>query len=144
MGNILDILKVSASGMKAQRIRMEVIATNLANVHTTRTEEGGPYTKKDVVFSSADVSERDSFDSVLSKKIEGVKVDNIINSTKHFERVYDPGHPDADKEGYVTNPNVNLMEEMSDMISATRSYEANINVINTAKEMFMKTLEIGK
>ncbi len=144
MGNILDILKVSTSGMKAQRIRMEVIATNLANVHTTRTEEGGPYTKKDVVFSSADVSEGDSFDSVLSKKIEGVKVDNIINSTKHFERVYDPGHPDADKEGYVTNPNVNLMEEMSDMISATRSYEANINVINTAKEMFMKTLEIGK
>ncbi|HOF58690.1 MAG TPA: flagellar basal body rod protein FlgC [Syntrophorhabdaceae bacterium] len=144
MGNILDILKVSASGMKAQRIRMEVIATNLANVHTTRTEEGGPYTKKDVVFSSADVSEGDSFDSVLSKKIEGVKVDNIVNSTKHFERVYDPGHPDADKEGYVTNPNVNLMEEMSDMISATRSYEANINVINTAKEMFMKTLEIGK
>jgi len=144
MGNILDILKVSASGMKAQRIRMEVIATNLANVHPTRTEEGGPYTKKDVVFSSADVSEGDSFDSVLSKKIEGVKVDNIINSTKHFERVYDPGHPDADKEGYVTNPNVNLMEEMSDMISATRSYEANINVINTAKEMFMKTLEIGK
>jgi len=144
MGNILDILKVSASGMKAQRIRMEVIATNLANVHTTRTEEGGPYTKKDVVFSSADVSEGDSFDSVLSKKIEGVKVDNIINSTKHFERVYDLGHPDADKEGYVTNPNVNLMEEMSDMISATRSYEANINVINTAKEMFMKTLEIGK
>jgi len=85
MGNILDILKVSASGMKAQRIRMEVIATNLANVHTTRTEEGGPYTKKDVVFSSADVSEGDSFDSVLSKKIEGVKVDNIINSTKHFK-----------------------------------------------------------
>lgn len=144
MGGILDILKVSASGLKAQRIRMEVIATNLANIHTTRTEEGGPYTKKEVVFSSADVSEGDSFDSVLSKKIEGVKVENIVKSTKHFEKIYDPGHPDADKEGYVTNPNVNLMEEMADMISATRSYEANINVVNTTKEIFMKTLEIGK
>lgn len=144
MSGILDILKVSASGLKAQRIRMEVIATNLANVHTTRTEEGGPYTKKEVVFSTTDVSDGNDFGDVLSRKIEGVKVDNIINSTKNFERVYDPGHPDADKEGYVTNPNVNLMEEMADMISATRSYEANINVVNTTKEMFMKTLDIGK
>jgi len=144
MGGILDILRVSASGLKAQRIRMEVIATNLANIHTTRTEEGGPYTKKEVVFTTTDVSEAGKFGSMLSKKIDGVKVESIINSTKNFERVYDPGHPDADPEGYVTNPNVNLMEEMADMISATRSYEANINVVNTTKEMFTKTLEIGK
>jgi flagellar basal-body rod protein FlgC len=142
--SILDILRISASGLKAQRVRMEVIATNLANIQTTRTDEGGPYNKKEVVFATTDVSEGGGFGKMLSDKIEGVKVDKITNSKKHFEKAYDPGHPDADSEGYVTSPNVNLMEEMADMISATRSYEANINVVNTTKEMFMKTLEIGK
>jgi flagellar basal-body rod protein FlgC len=142
--SILDILKISASGLKAQRIRMEVIATNLANIQTTRTDEGGPYAKKEVVFTTTDVSEAGGFGKMFSEKIEGVKVEEIANSKKHFEKAYDPGHPDADNEGYVTSPNVNLMEEMADMISATRAYEANINVVNTTKEMFMKTLEIGK
>lgn len=142
--SILNILKISASGLKAQRIRMEIIATNLANIHTTRTDEGGPYTKKEVVFRTEDLSEPEGFGKVLSEKIEGVKVEEITKSNKGFEKVYDPGHPDADKEGYVVYPNVNLMEEMADMISATRSYEANINVVNTTKEMFVKTLEIGK
>ncbi|HOJ43266.1 MAG TPA: flagellar basal body rod protein FlgC, partial [Syntrophorhabdaceae bacterium] len=95
-------------------------------------------------FKTADVSEKEEFDRLLSQKIEGVKVEEIAKSNKNFEKVYDPGHPDADREGYVTYPNVNLMEEMADMISATRSYEANINVINTTKEMFLKTLDIGK
>ncbi|MCX7965783.1 MAG: flagellar basal body rod protein FlgC [Syntrophorhabdaceae bacterium] len=142
--SLLDILKIGASGLKAQRIRMETIATNLANIHTTRTDEGGPYAKKEVVFRTTDVSEKNEFGKILSEKIEGVKVEEITKSNKNFEKVYDPGHPDADKEGYVTYPNVNLMEEMADMISATRSYEANINVINTTKEMFIKTLDIGK
>jgi len=141
---LLDILKIGASGLKAQRIRMETIATNLANIHTTRTDEGGPYVKKEVVFRATDVSEKEAFGKVLSEKIEGVKVEEIAKSNKNFEKIYDPGHPDADKEGYVVYPNVNLMEEMADMISATRSYEANINVINTTKEMFLKTLDIGK
>jgi len=141
---ILDILRISASGLKAQRIRMEVIATNLANMQTTRTDEGGPYKKKEVVFAATDVSEANGFGRVFSEKIEGVKVDEIVESKKRFEKAYDPGHPDADSEGYVTSPNVNLMEEMADMISATRSYEANINVVNTTKEMFIKTLDIGK
>ncbi|MCX8111538.1 MAG: flagellar basal body rod protein FlgC [Syntrophorhabdaceae bacterium] len=142
--SILNILKISASGLKAQRIRMETIATNLANIHTTRTDEGGPYSKKEVVFRTEDLSDQEGFGKVLSEKIEGVKVEEVTRSNKGFEKVYDPGHPDADKEGYVTYPNVNLMEEMADMISATRSYEANINVVNTTKEMFIKTLEIGK
>jgi flagellar basal-body rod protein FlgC len=141
---ILDILKISASGLKAQRTRMEVIASNLANVHTTRTEDGGPYMKKEVVFGTTEVSETRKFDKILSERVDGVKVDEIASSNKPFERVYDPGHPDADQEGYVTFPNVNLMEEMADMISATRAYEANINVVNTTKEMFIKTLDIGK
>ncbi|MCX5813519.1 MAG: flagellar basal body rod protein FlgC [Proteobacteria bacterium] len=141
---ILDILKISASGLKAQRTRMEVIAANLANIHTTRTEEGGPYMKKEAIFRATEVSEAREFDKILSERVNGVKVDEIATSNKPFEKVYDPSHPDADKEGYVTFPNVNLMEEMADMISATRAYEANINVVNTTKEMFIKTLEIGK
>ncbi len=141
---MLDILKVSASGLKAQRTRMETIAANLANIHTTRTDEGGPYMKKEVVFRAAEVSEASKFDKMLSERVEGVKIEEIAKSSKPSEKVYDPGHPDADKEGYVTYPNVNLMEEMADMISATRGYEANINVVNTTKEMFIKTLEIGK
>jgi flagellar basal-body rod protein FlgC len=141
---MLDILRIGASALRAQRTRMEVIASNLANTHTTRTEEGGAYRKKEVVFNAADVSEAREFDSILSEKVEGVRVEEIAESTKPFERVYDPGHPDADPDGYVTFPNVNLMEEMADMMLATRAYEANINTIQTTKEMFAKSLEIAK
>lgn len=140
---LFDVFKISASGMRAQRMRMEVISTNLANIHTTRTEEGGPFVKKEVVFKQSDVSDK-PFGAMLSKKIDGVKVDEVQESEKPFEKVYDPNHPDADAKGYVNFPNVNLMEEMADMIAATRAYEANINVINTTKEMAIKTLEIGK
>lgn len=138
---MFDVLSISSSGLRAQRNRLEVIATNLANVHTTRTEEGGPYRKKDIVFSSGEVS-GDSFSSLLKNKTEGVKVDAIEESSKPFERIFDPSHPDADKEGYVSLPNVNVMEEMVDMMSATRSYEANLNVISATKHMFMKALDI--
>jgi flagellar basal-body rod protein FlgC len=138
---MFDVLAISSSGLRAQRNRLEVIATNLANVHTTRTEEGGPYRKKDIVFASDDVS-GEKFSTLLNKKVEGVKVDAIEESNKSFERIFDPAHPDADKEGYVSLPNVNVMEEMVDMMSATRSYEANINVISATKHMFMKAIEI--
>lgn len=140
---MFDVLAISSSGLRAQRNRLDVIATNLANVHTTRTEEGGPYKKKEIVFASDDVS-GEKFNMLLQKKVEGVKVDAIEESGKSFEKIFDPGHPDADKEGYVTLPNVNVMEEMVDMMSATRSYEANINVISATKHMFMKALEILK
>ena len=141
---ILDILKISASGLKAQRTRMEIIATNLSNIHTTKTDEGGPYKKKEVVFTSSDVAEEKSFGGLFSKRIEGVKVDSIQESNKSFEKVFDPNHPDADQDGYVMYPNVNLMEEMTDMVAATRAYEANINVLNTTKEMIIKSLDLGK
>jgi flagellar basal-body rod protein FlgC len=123
---------------------MEAVATNLANVHTTRTEEGGPFRKKEVVFIPSDVSETKGFRASLDQMVEGVKVEDIVESPKQFERTYDPFHPDADPEGYVTLPNVNLMEEMADMVAATRAYEANITVINGTKDMFIKSLEIGK
>ena len=140
---MFDVLKISSSGLRAQRVRMETIATNLANVHTTRSEDGGPFRKLNVVLGSSDVSV-ERFKGVLGQKMEGVEVEEIAESEKPFEKTHDPGHPDADQEGYVTYPNVNVMEEMTDMVSATRSYEANVNVINTTKHMFLKSLEIGK
>jgi flagellar basal-body rod protein FlgC len=141
---LLDIFKISASGLKAQRTRMEVIASNLANAQTTRTEKGGPYKKREVVFSTTDVSEERGFRAVMTEKIEGVRVEEITESNKPFEKVFDPGNPDADPEGYVEYPNVNAMEEMTDMVAATRAYEANITAVNATKEMFMKALEIAK
>jgi len=141
---IFDVLRISASGLKAQRTRMETVATNIANVHTTRTEEGGPFKKKDVVFSSLDVSQNSPFDSMFQERVQGVSVEEIVESAKPFEQTHDPFHPDADSDGYVTFPNVNVMEEMADMIAATRAYEANVNVVNNTKEMFTKALEIGR
>jgi len=141
---MLDIMKISASALKSQRTRMEVIATNLSNIHSTRTEDGGPYKKKEVVFGTSDVSDDKEFSGLLSRRVEGVRVEEVAESEKSFEKVFDPGHPDADSEGYVTFPNVNLMEEMVDMVSATRAYEANVNVMNTTKAMFLKSLDIGK
>lgn len=140
---MFDVLKISVSGLRAQRVRMETIAANLANIHTTRTEEGGPYRKLSVIFESGDVS-GEPFRDFLARKLEGVNVEEIVESQKPFERTYDPGHPDADRDGYVLYPNVNVLEEMTDMISATRSYEANTNVINVTKHMFQKALEILK
>lgn len=141
---IFDVLRISASGLKAQRTRMETVATNIANIHTTRTEEGGPFRKKDVVFSPFNVSETAPFGSLFQQRVEGVAVEEIVESAKPFEQTHDPYHPDADADGYVTFPNVNVMEEMADMIAATQAYEANVNVINNTKEMFSKSLEIGK
>jgi flagellar basal-body rod protein FlgC len=139
-----DIFKISASGMKAQRTRMDIVASNLANVETTSTEEGGPYRKKDVVFKAVDVSDDKTFSGTLSRKVEGVNVETVKESDKPFQTVYNPSHPDANSEGYVTLPNVNLMEEMTDMTAATRAYEANVNVLSTTKDMFLKTLELIK
>ena len=142
---IFDVLRISASGLKAQRTRMEVVASNIANVNTTRTEEGGPFRKKEVVFTTQDVSEGTPFGSLFQQKVEeGVNVEEVKESTRPFEQTHDPYHPDADANGYVTYPNVNVMEEMADMVAATRAYEANVNVINNTKEMFNRSLEIGK
>ncbi len=140
---MFDVLKISSSGLRAQRVRMETIATNLANIHTTRTDDGGPYRKQNVVLGSVDAAGQ-GFGGLLNKKLEGVEVEEITESEKAFEKTYDPAHPDADADGYVSYPNVNVLEEMTDMVSASRSYEANVNVINTTKHLFQKSLEIAK
>lgn len=141
--DIFSAFKISASGLSAQRIRMNVIASNLANINTTRTPEGGPYKKKGVVFAAVPVF-RELLDSELGKNLKGVKAVNIVESKNQPIQVFDPSHPDADDKGYVYMPNINSIEEMINMLSAARSYEANITAINAAKNMAVKALEIGR
>jgi flagellar basal-body rod protein FlgC len=139
-------LRISASGLSANKKRMEAISSNIANAQTTRTAEGGPYRRKEVVFGSE--PSKESFGEILQGKIgeamEEVHATEVISSNRPPLAKYEPNHPDADDKGYVYYPNINQMEEMADMISATRSYEANISALNNAKAMAMKALEIGK
>ena len=141
---------VSASGLTAQRYRMDTIAENVANANTTRTENGDPYKRKVVVFEEKGVRGSESFSHVLNhaKKHyagEGVKVAKVFedNSTE-MNMVYDPSHPDADENGYVTYPNVNIITEMTNLIDASRSYEANATAFNASKSMAQRGLEIGR
>jgi len=144
--DLLKSMKISSSGLSANRKRMEAISSNIANAQTTRTAEGGPYRKKEVVFGSEPA--RDSFSEILEGEIDAqaqtVHATEIISSDKPPILKYDPTHPDANQDGYVAMPNINVMEEMADMISAQRSYEANISALNTTKSMALKALEIGK
>ncbi|HBS60032.1 MAG TPA: flagellar basal body rod protein FlgC, partial [Firmicutes bacterium] len=137
---------IAASGLTAERLRMDIIANNIANAASTRTEDGGPYRRQMPVFAPR---EAESFSSVLNRTqsqmdSEGVRVVGITKDAAPFKKVYNPHHPDADKDGYVNMPNVDTVTEMVDMISASRSYEANVTVINAAKSMALKALEIGK
>ncbi len=140
-------LDTAASGLTAQRLRLDVISQNMANASTTRTENGGPYKRKTVVFEQIQ-NDVNSFGSILKKKTQsgnnGVRVAEIIEDASQGTLVYDPSHADANEEGYVEMPNVNIVDEMVNMISASRSYEANINSFNSMKSMFTKALEIGK
>ncbi len=142
--DLFTSLKVSASGLTAQRTRMDVISSNLANVNTTRTPEGGPYKKKSPVFTATPAG---GFDEVLKSRmannIREVKVTDIVEDNKEPKMIFDPSHPDANSDGYVAMPNVNLMEEMVDMLSATRAYEANVTAISNSKSMAQRALDIG-
>ena len=142
-------LDTSASGLTAQRLRLDVISQNMANASTTRRDSGGPYKRKTVVFEQIqnDVN-KSSFSAVLNKKKQsgnnGVRVAEIVEDQSEGNLVYNPNHPDANEQGYVEMPNVNVIDEMVNMISASRSYEANVNSFNSMKSMFTKALEIGK
>lgn len=142
--DFLTSMKISASGLSANRKRMGAISSNIANAQTTRTAEGGPYRAKEVVFGSEPV--RNSFSEILDGQINGqaVHATEVVNMNKPHILKYEPGHPDADPNGYVYYPNINIMTEMANMISATRAYEANINAFNTSKSMAQKALEISK
>jgi flagellar basal-body rod protein FlgC len=144
--DFFDAIHASSSGLSAQRLRMNLISGNLANVSTTRTREGGPYRRKEAIFAARPLEE--SFQKILSdrqnKRLSMVQVDRVIEDTNPPVMKYDPQHPDADEKGYVAMPNINVMEEMVNMISATRGYEANVSALKAAKDMASIALEIGK
>ena len=119
--------QISASGLTAQRVRMETIASNLANARTTRTDEGGPYQRKSPIFSATSVGE--TFKNTITSALSGVRVDRIYEDNAPPVLRFEPGHPDANPEGFVAYPDIDPVKEMVDMLSATRSYEANINVV---------------
>lgn len=139
-------MNVSSSALSAERTRMNLISGNLANANATRTPEGGPYKRKDAVFAATPL--QNSFSRVLDKvsgrDVRQVEVMRIVEDQNPPRMQYDPGHPDANPQGYVAMPNVNVVEEMADMINATRSYEANVTAVQAAKSMALKTLEISK
>ncbi|WIV10853.1 flagellar basal body rod protein FlgC [Proteiniborus sp. MB09-C3] len=144
MFNSIDI---SATGMTAERTRMEIISKNIANASVTRTSSGMPYRRQMVVFKQNEASPFSAYLSEFSnelQKAKGVKVSEIVEDKTPFKQIYEPGHPDADNNGYVQMPNVDITTEMVDMISATRAYEANMSAINSAKNMALKALEIGR
>jgi flagellar basal-body rod protein FlgC len=140
--NLLTALDVNASGLTAQRKRVEVSSANLANSQTTRTDDGGPYRRKDVVFQTS--SFQDSLGTAMGHGVEGVEVSDVVDDPSPFIRLYQPGHPDADKEGYVSYPNVDSMREMANLVEASRSYEANIAAMGIVKTMINRTLDIGR
>ncbi len=144
--DFFDALNVSASGLSAQRLRMNLISANLANINTTRTRTGGPYRRKDPVFAAQ--APEASFRNILRNRqtelLKEVSVVGIVEDTRKPIMKYDPTHPDANDNGYLAMPNINMMEEMVNMISATRSYEAGITAIQSAKDMALKALEIGQ
>lgn len=146
--SVMNGMNISASGMTAQRLRMDIISQNIANVNTTRDENGDTYKRQMVVFAEKNVH---TFDNVLKTAqggttvSNGVKVTQIIPDDKTpMKMVYDPSHPDANADGYVSYPNVNTVTEMTDLIDASRSYEANVTAFNATKNMALKSLELGK
>jgi flagellar basal-body rod protein FlgC len=154
--NIFRIFDVTGAGMSAQRTRMSVVSGNLANAETTRTPEGGPYRRRNVFFRALPLQQSSSLlrpagltslpigPRARDAEVNSVEVVGVHASTRAPRKVYDPHHPDTDAEGYVSYPDINTMEEMTDLLSATRSYEANMTAFNTTKALVRKLLELGR
>ena len=140
--NFLKSLETSASGLSAQRKRMDIIASNLANIETTRTEKGGPYRRKMVVMRTKEMDQ--DFDTIFNSSVKGVQIDDIVEDQTPFKKVYNPSHPDADGNGYLYKPNVDLIVETTNMLMARRAFEANIAAIKATRQMVIKALEIGR
>jgi flagellar basal-body rod protein FlgC len=143
--SMFDSINISASALNAEKTRIDIISKNMANVNTTRGTGGLPYRRQMVVFEE----DKKPFSAYLEKYSnkfngEGVKIREVVEDDTPFRLVYEPGHPDADENGYVMLPNVDMVKEMVDMIDAQRAYEANITAMNASKSMLMKALEIGR
>jgi flagellar basal-body rod protein FlgC len=138
VSNLFGALGISASGMTAERLRMDVTSDNLANADSTKGPNGQPYQRQEVVLQSGG----QSFSDALGNAQAGVQVAGIVNDPTPGQKVYDPGNPDADAQGYVTMPNVNTVTEMTDLITESRSYEADTQAMQTAKQLYLKTLDL--
>jgi flagellar basal-body rod protein FlgC len=141
--SLFSVLSIGASGMAAQRVRAEMLTENLANAETTRTPEGGPYRRKDVVFETTDVAS--PFSSIFDAQVHapgGVAVSQIVTDTSDPEMRYMPGHPDANSDGYVAFPHINPAEDMVDLMGATRGYEANVAAISSVKDMIQRSFDL--
>ncbi len=141
MADLVDIFNVAASGLSAERLRLHTIATNMANARTTRTADGGPYQRRMPTFEAQAL---DPFGDEMDRATQRVVVTGIVTDGKAADRVYDPSHPDADTEGYVSYPNVNVLQEMVDLMTTSRTYEANASVIEATRDMAFRALEIGR
>jgi len=144
--DFMSAIDVGASALKAERTHLNVISMNLANAKTTKTVDGGPYRRKEVIFKETEVESPFSkaMNAALDQEVKGVRVEAIQNDRRPLKQVYEPGHPDANEEGYVSYPDINVVEEMTNMLQAMRAYEANVSTITTSKAMFTKALEIGR
>ena len=147
--DFMRTMAISGSALTAERLRLDVIANNIANANTTRTAQGGPYRRQTVVFAPRGEQVQWMFPGMDASKSgefkgRGVRVVGIAQDTSPFKRMYNPGHPDADASGYVTLPNVNTVTEMVDLMAATRAYEANVAAIGAARQMAQRALEMGK
>jgi flagellar basal-body rod protein FlgC len=144
--DFMTAIDIGASALKAERTHLNVISMNLANAKTTRTVDGGPYRRKEVIFKETEVQSPFSkaMNSALDQEVKGVRVESVQNDRRPLKQVYEPGHPDANAEGYVSYPDINVVEEMTNMLQAMRAYEANVSTITTSKSMYSKALEIGR
>jgi flagellar basal-body rod protein FlgC len=142
--DFLTALHISTTGLTSQRMRMNVVSANLANVNTTRSENGMPYRRKVVLMEAKPVEDFESALNSEGEELYGVRVSEILEDTTPFRRVFSPGHPHADDLGYVSFPNVDVVTEMANMMVAKRSYEANVSTIATIKRMALKALELGR
>ena len=138
--DILDTFNISGSGLSAQRLRLQTIASNMANARTTRTDEGGPYSRKVPVFEALEI---DPFGSEVERNVASVEVSSV-EDVGEFKELYDPTHPDADEDGFVLMPDINILEEMVDMMTTSRTYESNLKVVDLTREMAMKAIELGR
>ncbi len=141
MPDLIDTFNVAASGLAAERLRMQTIATNMANARTTRTADGGPYQRRVPVFAASAV---DPFGSELDRAVSRVEVAGIQTDGRPPQRVYDPSHPDAGPDGYVEYPDINVLQEMVDLMTTTRTYEANASAVEATRDMALRALDIGR
>ncbi len=139
--DLLDTFRISGAGLVAERVRLQAVASNLANARTTRTAEGGPYQRRSPVFEAAPLG---VFGDRLERELSTVEVSEVRVAQSPGRRVFEPGHPDADPDGYVTYPDIDVMQEMVDMMTSSRAYEANLNVLETTRNLALRALDLGR